>query len=107
MAAEELKNEISVEVINVHTIKPIDQEALVRSAKKTGKVVVVEEHQIVGGLAGAVAEVLGERQPTLMRRVGMRDVFGESGEPEELLKKHGMDRKTIKDTIKEIIKIKV
>jgi len=103
MAAEELKDEASVEVVNVHTIKPIDQEVLVRSAKKTGKVVVVEEHQIMGGLAGAVAEVLGERQPTLMRRVGVRDVFGESGEAEELLKKHGMDRGAIIKTVREMI----
>ena len=103
LAAEELKNQIDVEVVNVHTIKPLDAEAIVRSAKKTGRVITLEEHQISGGLGGAVAEVLGEKWPTEMTRMGMKDSFGESGEPFELLAKYGMDKNAL---IKEIIKIK-
>ena len=102
LAAEEIKNEIEVEVINIHTIKPIDKEAIVRSAKKTGKVITVEEHSINGGLGGAVAEVLAEEWPTKMIRIGMKDRFGESGEPQELLKKYGMTKEAIVEAIKRI-----
>lgn len=103
LAAEELKGEISVEVINVHTIKPIDEEAIVRSARKTGKVITLEDHQISGGLGGAVAEVLGEKCPTMMVRMGMKNAFGESGDSEELLSKYELDKAGV---IKEIRKIK-
>jgi len=102
LAAEELKGEIDVEVINMHTIKPLDIETLVRSAKKTGKVLTVEEHQISGGLGGAVAEVLSEMLPTKMKRLGMRDAFGESGDPDELLSKYGLDREAMVRAIREI-----
>jgi len=101
MVAEEMKGK--VEVINMHTIKPLDKETLVRSVKKTGRVVVAEEHQVSGGLAGAVAETLMEIEPVLMRRVGMKDCFGESGEVGELLEKYGMTRKDIMRAVKELI----
>lgn len=104
LAAEELKKEVDVEVINVHTIKPIDEEAVVRSAKKTRKVITLEDHQINGGLGSAVAEVLGERWPTKMVRMGMKDMFGESGEPGELLAKYGLDKDGVIKTIRSIIK---
>ncbi len=100
------KEKISVEVINSHTIKPLDVETIVRSAEKTGCVITVEEHQISGGLGGAVAEALGEFCPVPLERVGMPDTFGESGEPEELLKKYGMTRETIIKKIKKVLKRK-
>lgn len=103
MAAEELKGEVDVEVINIHTIKPIDEEVIVRSARKTGKVVTLEDHQINGGLGGAVAEVLGEKCPTKMVRMGIKDLFGESGEPGELLAKYGLDKDGVIKTIRKII----
>ncbi len=103
LAAEELKNEVDVEVINVHTIKPLDVETIVRSARKTGKVISLEDHQINGGLGGAIAEVLSEKLPTKMIRMGMRDTFGESGEPGELLAKYGLDKDGVIKTIRKII----
>lgn len=107
MAAAELeKTGISVKVINNHTIKPIDKLALASAAKDTGAVVTVEEHQINGGLGGAVAEVLGENFPVPMERVGMPDTFGESGKPEELLEKYGMSVKKIKESVKAVLKRK-
>jgi transketolase len=102
MAAEELKDEVDVEIVNVHTIKPLDEETIVRSAKKTGKVITLEEHQINGGLGGVVAEVLGEKCPTKMIRMGMKDSFGESGEAGELLAKYGLDKEGIIKTIRKI-----
>lgn len=81
---------VSAEIINMSTIKPLDIEILIKSAKKTGRVVTVEEHQIAGGLGGAVAETLSEFCPVPIRRVGMRDSFGESGEAGELLDKYHM-----------------
>lgn len=104
MVAEEMKG--MVEVINVHTIKPLDVETLVRSVRKTGRLVVAEEHQVGGGLAGAVAEELAEKEPVIMRRVGMKDCFGESGEAGELLKKYGMTRGDIMEAVKELREIK-
>lgn len=104
VAAKELeKDGISAEVINNHTIKPIDKLTLASSAKKTGAVVTVEEHQINGGLGSAVAEVLVENYPAPMERIGMPDTFGESGKPEELLEKYGMSVKKIKETVKTVI----
>lgn len=91
-AADRLaKDGISAEVINIHTIKPIDEDLLIASASKTGKVVTVEEHSVIGGLGGAVAEVLSEKCPTKMHRIGVYDVFGESGPAVELLHKYGLD----------------
>jgi transketolase len=82
---------VEAEVIDMHTLKPIDRELIVQSARKTRRVVTLEDHQIHGGLGSAVAEVLGEECPTPMRRIGLRDTFAESGEYRLLLKKYGMD----------------
>jgi len=91
MAAEELKaKSVSAAVIDLHTIKPIDSEAVAKFAQKCGRVVTAEEHNIMGGMGSAVAEVLGEKRPTPMRRVGVMDTFGESGDAGELLKKYGL-----------------
>ncbi|HSV95261.1 MAG TPA: transketolase C-terminal domain-containing protein [Spirochaetia bacterium] len=103
LAAEELKDEVDVEVINLHTIKPLDEETVVRSAKKTGKVITLEDHQVNGGLGGAIAEVLGEKCPTKMVRMGMKDCFGESGNPGELLAKYGLDKDGVIKVIRKII----
>ncbi len=91
---------IDAEVINIHTIKPLDEELVVASAAKTGKVVTVEEHSIVGGLGGAVAEVLSEKQPTKMLRIGVNDVFGESGPAVKLLEKYELDAAGIYKQVK-------
>lgn len=91
-AAEKLASEgVSAEVINIHTIKPLDEEIILKSAAKTGKVVTAEEASIIGGLGGAVAELLSEKLPTKMMRIGVRDVFGESGPATELLHKYKLD----------------
>jgi transketolase len=90
-AADELqKKGISAELLHLHTIKPIDVEAVVQTAAKTGRVVTVEEHSIIGGLGSAVAEVLAEHQPTPLRRVGTQDRFGVSGKMNELLDFFGL-----------------
>ncbi len=90
-AAEILATDgISAHVVHVPTIKPLDGQAIAEAAAKTGRVVTAEDHTIIGGLGGAVAEVLGELQPTLMRRVGIRDTFGESADNDDLLKKYGL-----------------
>ena len=103
-AAEQLKAQgVSAEVIHVHTIKPIDVEAIVQSAAKTGKVVTVEEHSIVGGLGSAVAEVLAEHQPTPLRRVGTKDRFGVSGKMDELLDFFGLRAANIVETVEELL----
>ena len=91
---------ISAEVINTHTIKPLDTELVVAAAKKTGKVVTVEEHSIIGGLGGAVAEVLAEQAPTKMLRIGVNDTFGESGPAKALIEKYGLDAKSIYEKVK-------
>jgi len=101
--AEKLKSKVDVEVINIHTIKPIDRGAVTKSAKKTGKVVTAEEHQTTGGLGSAVAEVLGENYPTVMRRVGVKDTFAESGNYEELVEKYGVGEKDIERAILDMI----
>lgn len=104
-AAEELrKQKIDAEVINCHTIKPIDVKTIVQSAKKTGKVVTIEEHQIYGGLGGAVAEVLSQNHPVPLQIIGMPDSFGESGEPQQLLDKYGMNVAEIIKRVKKLIK---
>ena len=92
---------ISAEVINIHTIKPLDEELVVASATKTGKVVTVEEHSIIGGLGSAVAELLGEKCPTKITRIGVKDVFGESGPAKELLHKYELDAEGIAKRIME------
>ena len=86
---------IHAEVINIATIKPLDEEIIIESAKKTGKVVTVEEHSVIGGLGSAVAECLAEKCPTLMKRIGVYDVFGESGPAVDLLHKYELDAEGI------------
>ena len=95
---------INAEVINIHTIKPLDKDLIVASAKKTGKVVTVEEHSVIGGLGGAVAETLSEQAPTKMLRIGVEDTFGESGPAVALLEKYGLDAKGIYAKVKEFLK---
>ena len=97
-AAETLaKQGVQAEVINVHTIKPLDEETVIASVKKTGKVVTAEEHSIIGGLGSAVAEVLARQCPTKQAFVGVQDSFGESGSPNDLLEKYGL---TTEDIVK-------
>lgn len=103
-AAEKLASEgISAEVINIHTIKPLDEEIILKSAAKTGKVVTAEEASIIGGLGGAVAELLSEKLPTKMMRIGVRDVFGESGPATELLHKYKLDGDGAYEQIRKIL----
>ena len=95
---------IDARVINIHTIKPIDDELLVKAAKETGKIVTVEEHSIIGGLGSAVCECLSEKCPTPVKRIGINDVFGESGPALALLEKYGLDGKGIYQSVKEYVK---
>lgn len=95
---------IDAEIINIHTIKPIDRELVVASAKKTGKVVTVEEHSVIGGLGSAVAEVLCEEAPTKLLRIGVNDTFGESGPALELIHKYGLDAEGIYNKVKAFVK---
>ena len=100
-AAEMLaKDGIDAKVINIHTIKPLDKDLIIAAAKETGKVVTVEEHSIIGGLGGAVCEALSENAPTPVLRIGMNDVFGESGAAVPLLHKYGLDAEGIYNKIK-------
>ena len=104
-AAEKLAEDgIDAKVINIHTIKPLDEELVVKAAKETGKVVTVEEHSVIGGLGGAVAEVLSEKAPTQMLRIGINDVFGESGPAVKLLEKYGIDAAGIYNKVKAFVK---
>lgn len=97
LAAEKLfKDGIDAEVVHVPTIKPLDEATILKSVKKTGAVVTVEEGQIAAGLGGAIAELLAENHPVKMKRVGMRDRFGESGEPTQLLEHFGLDAKHVR-----------
>ena len=97
-AAASLKAKgVSAAVVDLHTIKPIDAEVIVRLAQKCGRVVTAEEHNVMGGMGSAVAEVLGESRPTPMKRVGVMDTFGESGQTGELLKKYGLTSSNIED----------
>lgn len=94
---------ICAEVINIHTIKPLDEELIIKSAKKTGKVVTVEEHSVIGGLGSAVCECLSVSCPTKVTRIGVNDVYGHSGPATELLKEFGLDADGIYKSIKEIM----
>ena len=103
-AAQELAKEgIEVRVINMSTIKPIDADAIAKAARETGRIVTVEEHNIYGGLGGAVAEVVTERCPVPMRMIGVRDVFGESGQPEDLFEKYGLTPENVIKAVKELL----
>ncbi len=103
-AAEKLAAEgISAEVINICTIKPLDEDIIIASAKKTGKVVTVEEHSVIGGLGSAVCDALCAKCPTPVRKIGMQDVFGESGSAGELVKKYGLDADGVYKVVKEFV----
>ncbi len=106
-AAKALEDEkINVSVMNVHTIKPLDEDSILNHAGHAGAVVTLEEHQIAGGLGGAVAELLAKKLPLPIEFVGMEDTFGESGKPNELIEKYGMGVGAIKDAVKRVIKRK-
>ncbi len=106
-AKEELAKEgIDARVINIHTIKPIDSELLIKAAKETGAVVTAEEHSIIGGLGSAVSEVLCEEMPVPVLKVGIEDTFGESGKPEQLLKAYGLTTEKIVEKAKKAVSIK-
>lgn len=106
LAAKKLENDIDCQVLNGHTVKPLDEKTLLNSVKRTGCVVTAEEHQWHGGLAGAVAEFLGENYPVPIKRVGVKDRFGESGEPEELLKAFGLTADDIVKAVKAAVNMK-
>ncbi|MDK2564812.1 transketolase family protein [Romboutsia sedimentorum] len=104
IASQTLKSEgINVRVINMSTIKPIDKELIITAANETGAIVTAEEHSIIGGLGSAVSEVVSEESPVVVKKVGVKDVFGESGTPSELLKKHGLTAQDIVVAVKEAI----
>ena len=104
-AAEKLAADgIDAKVINIHTIKPLDEELVVAAAKETGKVVTVEEHSVIGGPGSAVCDVLSEKAPTQVMKIGVNDTFGESGPALELLKKYGLDTDSIYEKIKAFAK---
>lgn len=101
-AAEKLAADgIDAKVINTHTIKPLDEELIVEAAKETGKVVTIEEHSVIGGLGSAVCDVLSEKAPTKVLKIGINDTYGESGPAVELVKKYGLDAESIYKKIKE------
>ena len=103
-AAEKLAADgIDAKVINIHTIKPLDEELVVAAAKETGKVVTVEEHSVIGGLGSAVCDVLSEKAPTKTMKIGINDVFGESGPAAELVKKFGLDADSIYERVKAFV----
>ena len=106
MAAAEIlaAKGIDAKVINIHTIKPLDEELIVAAAKETGKVVTVEEHSVIGGLGSAVCDCLSEKAPTPVMKIGVNDVFGESGPAAELVKKYGLDSESIAAKIEAYVK---
>lgn len=107
LAARELaKDKVSVMVINNHTIKPLDEETMIRAAKKAGAVVTVEEHQIKGGMGSAVAEVLVQHQPVPIEFVGVHDRFGQSGTPQQLIEEYGMGVHSIMEAVISVIERK-
>lgn len=106
-AADRLKEEgIKARVINMSSLKPLDNDAVLKAAKETGAILTVEEHQIIGGLGSAVAQLLAENMPAPMKIMGVQDTFGLSGEPFDLLKRHGLDADTIIKEAKELLKKK-
>jgi transketolase len=103
LAAKELEGKVEVEILNLSTIKPLDIEAVVALAKKAGKIITVEEHQVAGGMGSAVAECLVEHYPVPMKFIGVRDQFGQSGTPEELIEHYGMGKDAILAAIDELV----
>ncbi len=103
-AAQELKKDgISARVINIHTIKPIDKDIIIKAAKETGKIVTVEEHSVIGGLGSAVCDVLSENYPAPVKKIGVNDEFGHSGPAVDLLKEFGLSSENIVKTVKAFI----
>lgn len=108
LAAKELEQEnIQVLVANVSTIKPLDEKSIISIAEKTKCLVSVEDHQVMGGLGGAISEVLAKNMPTPMEFIGLQDTFAESGTPKELIEKYGMGKDSIKEAVKRVIKRKL
>ena len=104
-AAKELKAEgVNARVINMATIKPIDEEIIIKAAKETKGIVTVEEHSIIGGLGDRVSAVVCDNHPTIVKKIGVKDIFGESGSPDALLEKHGLTVDNIKETVRKIMK---
>ena len=102
-----LKNKgVNAYVVNISTIKPLDAKLVISLAKKTNCVITVEDHNIIGGLGSAVAEVLSENHPCIMKRIGVQDKFGESGKPDELYKKYGLDADSIVEEVIKLVKRK-
>jgi transketolase len=97
------KDGIQADVLNAHTVKPFDSETLLESVQRTGAVVVAEEHQVLGGLGGTVAQTLAKHHPTRMAHVAVEDQFGESGTPAQLMKKYGLDAENIVRKTKELL----
>ena len=98
------KENIDVSLVNIHTIKPLDEKLVIELAKKTNHVITAEDHNIIGGLGSAVAEVLSENYPCIMKRIGMRDCYAESGKPAELYEKYGLSSSNIIKTVKQFLK---
>ena len=106
-AAKQLEEEgISCELINIHTIKPLDKDAVLKSVAKTKCVVVAEEHNVIGGLGESIARVLAQNKPTLMEFVAVNDTFGESGKVPDLIAKYGLDTVDVVKAIKKVLKRK-
>ena len=104
-AAEKLAADgISAAVINMHTIKPLDEAAVIEAAAKTGRIVTVEEHSVIGGLGSAVCDVVAQKAPAKVLKIGVNDVFGESGPAAALIKKYGLDADSIYGKVKEFVK---
>jgi transketolase len=107
IAAENLEKQgISAEVINIHTIKPLDGEAVLKSVKKTGCIVTAEEHNYLGGLGESISGFLATTQPTPQEFVATKDTFGESGTPEQLMDKYGLNNKAIENAVVTVLKRK-
>jgi transketolase len=98
---------VSAGLIHMPTIKPLDEEAIIAAAKQTGRIVTVENHSIIGGLGSAVAEVLAEREPARLKRIGFRDVFGESGDDEKVFSKYGVNTEHVVSAASEMVQAKV
>jgi len=104
LAYKELyKNGIEVIVVNMHTIKPLDEETVVKQAKLTGAVVTIEEHQVIGGLGSAISETLSKSFPVPMEILGVQDRFGQSGKPKELFEEYGLTKEDIIKAVKKVI----
>lgn len=102
----EQEDKINVRVVNIHTLKPIDKEILIKAAKETGAVVTAEEHSIIGGLGSAVSEVLMEEAPVPLKRVGIADMFCESGQPRDLMVKYGIVKEDIAQAVRSVLRRK-